>query len=794
MATIISDLTYRLIADDKELTKSLKDAQKRAEALGKSFTDAGKKLTIGLTAPIVAAAGVAVKFASDLQESTNSVNVVFGESAKIITAWGENAATQAGLSRAEFNSTATQIGVLLQQTGKSFDDVAEDTITLTQRAADLASIYNTDVKDATLALGAALRGESEPARRFGVLLSESAVQAKALELGLGGVKGELTEAEKVQTRYAIILEQTQAVAGDFANTSGDTANSLRVLQAEVQNLAAEFGQELLPIVKDVLTFARDLVAGFGDLTQEQRQTVIAVAAVAAAIGPLLLAIGKTITAVSALKGALTALQVAGGGPVALAIAGVTALGIGLAVIVNNAKRVQEARLEETFGELAREIGVTNIEALNFSRIGRQLEDDWQLSKIDGQLLNISAYVGDIARQAGLTNEQALNGLLLNQDLSSEFRSQLQTLLTQEQLSNSLKAEFEEIRTSRATVVRTETTIAGSLEAQLESQRQLARVVEERYLSAREKVLAILGSEITEYDRIQAQIDELQTTPWATGQLEDDRLAAIEVLRARQQEIIDEETKEREEAALAESALLEAQFLERVRRDQELRDQQLATIAAEQENERLLEEEKKAAHLAELARIAKERAELADKFSQISSSIGDVGKLSNAIYAREIQNIEQSGLSEIQKQEEIAKIKKRQAIFDKSVAIAQIAINTAAGIVKALPNPFLVTFAAITGALQLATAIATPIPEFATGGSFVVPPGFQNDSFPLAMAQSGERVTVETPAQASLNDSQNHGITLQVGTLIANEAGLRELDLVLRQYGRVNDIALGEANG
>lgn len=42
------------------------------------------------------------------------------------------------------------------------------------------------------------------------------------------------------------------------------------------------------------------------------------------------------------------------------------------------------------------------------------------------------------------------------------------------------------------------------------------------------------------------------------------------------------------------------------------------------------------------------------------------------------------------------------------------------------------------------------PRLATGGSFYVPPGYPNDSFPF-FAQSGERVSVETTTQAAMND-------------------------------------------
>ena len=51
---------------------------------------------------------------------------------------------------------------------------------LTELGADLASFYNTDVSAALDAIRSGIVGESEPLRRYGVLLSETRVQAKAL--------------------------------------------------------------------------------------------------------------------------------------------------------------------------------------------------------------------------------------------------------------------------------------------------------------------------------------------------------------------------------------------------------------------------------------------------------------------------------------------------------------------------------------------------------------------------------------------------------------------------------------
>jgi hypothetical protein len=68
---------------------------------------------------------------------------------------------------------------------------------------------------------------------------------------------------------------------------------------------------------------------------------------------------------------------------------------------------------------------------------------------------------------------------------------------------------------------------------------------------------------------------------------------------------------------------------------------------------------------------------------------------------------------------IANEKTKQARQDKALALFQIAINTAKGIISALgatpPNPILAAFIGITGAIQAAAVAAKPLPKFERGG-------------------------------------------------------------------------------
>ena len=227
------------------------DATKGFSSIG---SKAGKAFKVGLTAGIaglgVAALGIksVTNAASDLNESVNAVTVTFGKASKQVLEFSEKAATEAGLSMREFNELVTPVGASLQNFGFSAEEAATASIDLASRAADMASVFNTDVSEALGAIQAGLRGEADPLERFGVGLSDAAVKAKAMALGLAESEKALTAQDKAQARVALLMEQTNRLAGDFKNTSDGLANAQRVIAAEFENIKAKIGSAFLPYI------------------------------------------------------------------------------------------------------------------------------------------------------------------------------------------------------------------------------------------------------------------------------------------------------------------------------------------------------------------------------------------------------------------------------------------------------------------------------------------------------------------------------------------------------------------
>lgn len=191
----------------------------------------------------------AIKAASDFQEATSKVNVVFGSAAKSVRDFADTAAQKLGQSKNEVLNAAGAFGTFGKAAGLAGGDLSTFTTDFITLSTDLASFNNTSPEEAVLAIGAALRGESEPLRRYGVLLNDAVLKQEAMTLGIYDGKGALTAQQKILAAQSAIYKQTTDAQGDFMRTSDGLANSQRTLSAEFKNFQINLGTQLLPKVE-----------------------------------------------------------------------------------------------------------------------------------------------------------------------------------------------------------------------------------------------------------------------------------------------------------------------------------------------------------------------------------------------------------------------------------------------------------------------------------------------------------------------------------------------------------------
>jgi hypothetical protein len=269
---------------------------KQLETTGQKALFAIKKAAVPATAALTVLGGAALKaaqMAGDLNETQSATNVVFGESAKVITDFSKRAAKELGLSQIAAQEAAQTFGGLAAAAGKTGPDVATFATQMTKLTADMASFKNTTPEDAIQAVGAALRGEMEPIRRYNVLLDDQTLRIRAVKMGLiDSVKTALTPANKTLAAQAEILAQTSIMQGDFARTSQGAAGQQKILKAELDNTVRSIGQAFVPVLETILPLLSGM-AGFADRNADLFVTFA-------------IALGGFATAIVAVRGALIA--------------------------------------------------------------------------------------------------------------------------------------------------------------------------------------------------------------------------------------------------------------------------------------------------------------------------------------------------------------------------------------------------------------------------------------------------------------------------------------------------------
>lgn len=299
-------------ANFSNFSTQMADIGQKMQNTGQTLTNLGTKMTTSITLPLVAAGAAMTKFASDTEESRNKVETVFGSMSDSVKEFADNALTAYGLAEGSALTMASTFGAMASSMGLSEQASASMSTSLTALAADMASFYNVSTEVAQTSLQGIFTGETEALKKFGIVMTQTNLEEFAQQNGK--VYNQLSENEKVMMRYAYVMNATKDAQGDFARTSDGAANSFRVLQESLKELATAFGEELLPIITPMVQGLTKAIQAFSELPAPIKKVIVVLGLIAAAVGPVILAIGS-------LVGALSTIMLKGPGIIS-AIAGI----------------------------------------------------------------------------------------------------------------------------------------------------------------------------------------------------------------------------------------------------------------------------------------------------------------------------------------------------------------------------------------------------------------------------------------------------------------------------------------
>ncbi len=236
-------------ADDKQLDLVLKnDIAKLQNWSGSVATLSAKVLAVGVAS--ATGLGFALSKASEFEQTLGKFDSIFGSLSEANKAWADDLAKQFHRSRQEVFSFLADTQAVIVPLG--FEAGAAETMsrTLTKLAIDVATFHNKQDADVIRDFRSALTGESETMKKYGVIVNETAVKQELLNRGFDINK--VSEAEKVQARYNIILRSTAVAQGATIRESTTFEGVWRALRAATDDLAITVGSKLLPVVKKIV--------------------------------------------------------------------------------------------------------------------------------------------------------------------------------------------------------------------------------------------------------------------------------------------------------------------------------------------------------------------------------------------------------------------------------------------------------------------------------------------------------------------------------------------------------------
>jgi hypothetical protein len=347
----LASINVKFSADLRGFSSEMQNSIRKINQYGRELQSVGNGLSLYLTTPLLAAGAASVKFASDYQESLNKVDVAFGDSSAAVREFAKESLTAFGISEGTALDMAATFGDMATSLGLPVDRAADMSKSLVGLAGDLASFKNISIDIANTALTGVFSGETESLKKLGIVMTETNLQAFALSQGITKQFKDFSQAEKVQLRYAYILANTKNAQGDFARTGGGAANQTRIFTESLKQVGQQLGSVILPAFTKAITFVNGLIKSFSDLSSETKTTIVVIAGIAAAIGPLLSATGALLTFIpnlitkfNALKDAFSAMSalIAANPYTALAVA-IAAIAAGFALWYSNQTKVVTAQ-------------------------------------------------------------------------------------------------------------------------------------------------------------------------------------------------------------------------------------------------------------------------------------------------------------------------------------------------------------------------------------------------------------------------------------------------------------------
>ena len=300
------------------------------------MTSVGKSLSTRITLPLALAGGAAVKSAANFEKLQTQLKVLTGSAA---------AGSKAFERLVKFSAkTPFQLDELVKanNTLLGFGVSADDAFKHLQNIGDIAAVSGGDLQGISVAFGQVAAAGRLMGQDLLQLINNGVPIIDMLSSSMGVAKSEIKDmvSEGAVTFPVLVKAFQDATAeggkfqGGMETLSKTFLGQFSTLKDNLNIALAEFGKIIIPVLNDLMTFLTEGLRKLNTFDDGTKKLIVTVGAIAAALPPLVYAIGLVATAfgkvtaavriltMAMVKNPLTALAV---GITALATASIEAL-------------------------------------------------------------------------------------------------------------------------------------------------------------------------------------------------------------------------------------------------------------------------------------------------------------------------------------------------------------------------------------------------------------------------------------------------------------------------------------
>ena len=196
-----------------------------------------------------------IQSAAAAEELNAKFDIVFGEGAEAADEFARALSGKTGRAIQQIKNGLATFQDTFVPMGLAREDAAELSKALIQASQDVASFNEKNDADVIRDFQSALVGNSETVRKYGILITEAAIEQRAWELGINKSSAQLSQQEKLLIRTQLLFDGMTDAIGTAEREVDTFAGRMRTLGGVIEDTQIDAGSRLKEIADQAITDA-----------------------------------------------------------------------------------------------------------------------------------------------------------------------------------------------------------------------------------------------------------------------------------------------------------------------------------------------------------------------------------------------------------------------------------------------------------------------------------------------------------------------------------------------------------